>query len=246
LKGLKEKDVPVKAILGGKTSRQAAEALVQSSRLADPVEQRRLAASPGAALKSDDAMIRLALLLEAPARRLRKKREEVIGSLETSAAEKIAQYRYLLFGDAEYPDATSTPRVEFGVVRGYTDRAGIPQPYAATFGGLYYRRNNEGPYQAPQRWLDSKPRLNLITPLDFVSTCDIGGGDHGSPTVNRAGELVGVIFDGNLESLPNTYLYTDEQARAVHVAVEGIAEALEKVYQAKPLLRELGIAGGDL
>jgi len=246
LKGLKEKDVPVKAILGGKTSRQAAEALVQSSRLADPGEQRRLAASPGAALKSDDAMIRLALLLEAPARRLRKKREEVIGSLETSAAEKIAQYRYLLFGDAEYPDATSTPRVEFGVARGYTDRAGIPQPYAATFGGLYYRRNNEGPYQAPQRWLDSKPRLNLITPLDFVSTCDIGGGDHGSPTVNRAGELVGVIFDGNLESLPNTYLYTDEQARAVHVAVEGIAEALEKVYQAKPLLRELGIAGGDL
>jgi hypothetical protein len=246
LKGLKEKEVPIKAILEGKTPQQAAEALVQSSRLQDIGEQRRLVSSPDAVVKSDDAMIRLALLLDAPARRLRKKREEVIGSLETSAAEKIAQYRYLLFGDAEYPDATSSPRVEFGVVKAYTDRAGIPQPYAATFGGLYYRRNNEGPYQVPQRWLDSKPALNLITPLDFVSTCDIGGGEYGSPTVNRAGELVGVIFDGNLESLPNTYLYTDEQARAVHVAVQGIAEALEKVYKAKPLLRELGIAGSGL
>jgi hypothetical protein len=246
LKGLKEKDAPVKAILGGRTPQQAAEALVKASRLRDIGEQRRLASSPDALLKSEDAMIRLALQLDAPARRLRKKREEVVGSLETSAAEKIAQYRYLLFGDAEYPDATSTPRVEFGVVRGYTDRAGIPQPYAATFSGLYYRRNNEGPYQVPQRWLDSKPLLNLVTPLDFVSTCDIGGGDHGGPTVNRAGELVGVVFDGNLESLPNTYLYTDEQARAVHVAVQGIAEALEKVYNAKPLLRELGIATNGL
>ena len=197
-------------------------------------------------MDSGDPMIHLAQSLDGPARRLRKKHEEVIGSLEASAAEKIAQYRYLLFGDAEYPDATSTPRVEFGVVKGYTDRAGVSQPFAATFGGLYYRLNNEGPYQVPQRWVDSKANLNLTTPLDFVSTCDIGGGDHGSATVNRAGELVGVIFDGNLESLPNTYLYTDDAARAVHVAVQGIAEALEKIYKAKPLLQELGISGGSL
>jgi len=246
LKGLKEKEAPLRTILGGKTPQQTAEALVKSSRLRDAREQRRLASSPNAILNSDDTMIRLALLLDEPARRLRKKHEEVIGALETSAAEKIAQYCYLLFRGAEYPDATSTPRVEFGVVKGYTDRAGIPQPFAATFGGLYYRRNNEGPYQVPQRWLKSKPLLNPITPLDFVSTCDIGGGDRGGPTVNRAGELVGVVFDGNLESLPNTYLYTDEQARAVHVAAQGIAEALEKVYKAKPLLQEMGIAGEGL
>ena len=145
-----------------------------------------------------------------------------------------------MFGEADYPDATSTPRVEFGTVKGYTDRAGTPQPYTATLGGLFYRRGNEGPYQAPMRWVESQPMLNLVTPLDFVSTCDIGGGDYGSPTVNRAGELVGVIFDGNLESLPNTYLYVEEQARAVHVAVPGIAEALDKVYHATPLLDELG------
>ena len=234
LKSLKGKEAPVKAILGGRTPEQAAEELVKSTKLKN-----------GAEMSQDDPMIQLARLLDEPGRRLRKKREDLIGSLETSAAEKIAQYRYELFGDAEYPDATSTPRVEFGTVKGYTDRAGTPQPYAATLGGLFYRRSNEGPYQAPARWLESQPTLNLVTPLDFVSTCDIGGGDYGSPTVNRAGELVGVAFDGNLESLPNTYLYVEEQARAVHVAVQGIAEALDKVYHATPLLRELGAELGD-
>jgi hypothetical protein len=166
----------------------------------------------------------------------------VIQSLETTAAEKIAQYRFKLFGAAEYPDATSTPRVEFGTVKGYVDRAGVPAPYAATFSGLYYRVNDAGPYSVPKRWVDGKASLDLVTPLDFVSTCDIGSGDYGSPVVNRAGELVGVTFDGNLESLPDTYLYTSEGARAVHVAAQGIAEALEKIYKAAPLLKELGIA----
>jgi hypothetical protein len=232
LKNLKGRDAPVKAILGGQTPEQAAAELVQSTKL-------KIEAGRGQPANPDDPMIRLARLLDEPGRRLRRKREDLIGSLETSAAEKIAQYRYLLFGDADYPDATSTPRVQFGVVKGYTDRAGTPQPYAATLGGLFYRRTNAGPYQAPPRWVESEPKLNLVTPLDFVSTCDIGGGDYGSPTVDRAGELVGVTFDGNLESLPNTYLYVEEQARAVHVAVQGIIEALDKVYHAAPLLDEL-------
>jgi hypothetical protein len=230
LKNLKAKDVPVKAILSGRTPEQAAGELVQSTKL-----------KSARVMDSADSMIQLARVLEEPAERLGKKREDLIGSLEISAAEKIAQYRYQLFGDADYPDGASTPRMEFGTVKGYTDRAGTPQPYAATLGGLFYRRTNEGPYQAPPRWVESQPTLNLVTPLDFVSTCDIGGGDAGSPTVNRAGELIGVTFDGNLESLPNTYLYVEEQARAVHVAVQGIAEALRKVYHTAPLLQELDV-----
>jgi hypothetical protein len=220
LKQLGKKYAPVKAALGGKSPKQAAEAYVKGGRIAE-----------------------LAKILEEPARKIRKKREDLIGSLETSASEKIAQYRFRLFGAAEYPDATSTPRVEFGVVKGYTDRAGVGMPYAATFGGLYYRKDNQGPYQVPQRWVDAKSSLNLVAPLDFVSMCDIGGGDYGSATVNRAGQLVGVTFDGNLESLPDVYLYSDEQARAVHVAVQGIAEALEKVYKATALLKELQNSG---
>jgi hypothetical protein len=228
LRGLGEKDAPIKTILAGKTPGQAAEAMVQASHLNDPGE----------------GISQLAKLLAPHALRLRKQHEEIIGALEVSAAEKIAQYRFKLFGAADYPDGTSTPRIEYGVVSGYTDRAGVSQPFAATFSGLYYRRNNEGPWQVPRNWIDIRPALNPVTALDFVSTCDTGGGDFGGPVVNRAGELVGVTFDGNLESLPNVWLYTSDQARAVHVDARGIAEALEKVYKATALLKELAIPAG--
>ena len=234
LKNLSGENIPIKAILDGKAPKEAAEAMVKSSKLWD-------AAQGGAsAAASDDPIVRLTRQLDEPARRLRKKRDELIGSLETSAAEKIAQYRFKLFGAADYPDATGSPRVMFGVVKSYVDRAGVAMPASSTFGGLYYRHGNQGPYQVPQRWVDLEPSLNLAKPLDFVSTCDIGGGDPGSPAVNAAGELVGITFDGNLESLPDAYLYSDEQARAVHVSVEGIVEALEKIYKAEALLKELG------
>lgn len=241
-RGQKDKDIHLKEILGGQTPQAAAEAFVHSSHLKNAVYRRRLASTPDALANSEDGIIRLAQLIEPGAQRIRKKHEEAILAVDVSAAAQIAQYRYRLFGDAEYPDATGTPRVEYGVVKGYTDRAGVNEPFAGTFSGFYYRQNNQGPYQAPKRWINAKAALNVVTSLDFVSTCDIGGGDPGAPTVNRAGELVGIVFDGNLESLPNTYLYTDDQARAVHVASEGIAEALEKVYRADALIRELGLA----
>jgi hypothetical protein len=235
------KDVPLKAILSGRTPQAAAEAFVRSTHLNNPGARRRLAMNQDAIANSEDGMIRLVQQLEPAAERIRKKHEEIIGVVEATATAQIAQYRYRLFGDAEYPDATGTPRIEYGVLKSYTDRAGVNEPYAATFSGLYYRRNNQGPYQVPQRWVDSMPLLDVVAPLDFVSTCDLGGGDAGSPTVNRAGELVGILFDGNLESLPNTYLYTDDQARAVHVSAQGIVEALEKVYRANALVKELGL-----
>jgi hypothetical protein len=235
LKALGDKHVPLKALLGGKTPQQAAEAYVSSSKLRDPAERRKTGA------KSEDGMIRLATILEEPSKKLGKKHEDVIGALEASAIDKIAGYRLQLFGAADYPDGTSTPRVSYGVIKGYTDRAGLAAPFADTFSGLFYRRSQEEAYQVPKRWVDARSSLDEVAPLDFVSTCDIGGGEPGSPTVNQAGELVGIIFDGNLESLPSIYLYTDEQARAVHVAAQGIAEALAKVYQANDLLNELGI-----
>jgi hypothetical protein len=216
LQKLGDKDTPMKKILDGKTPQQAAEAFVKTRTVEN-----------------------LAEMLEPAAKKIRKKHDDMIQSLETSALEKIAQYRFRLFGAAEYPDATSTPRAEFGTVKGYVDRAGVAVPYAATFSGLYYRVNDAGPYSVPKRWVDRRAALNLVAPLDFVSTCDIGGGDYGSPVVNRAGELVGVTFDGNLESLPDTYLYTSEGARAVHVAAQGIVEALEKIYKAEELVGEI-------
>lgn len=241
VKDLSEKDAPIKSILRGKDPEQIAANIMKTCKLADPAMRKRYAADHALAARSDDGLLKLALQLEEPAKRLRARRQELIGTLEVSAAERISGYRLKLFGAADYPDGSGTLRASFGVLKPYTDRAGIPAPYAATFSGLFYRRSPDGPHMVPQNWLDARGSLNIVTPLDFVSTCDIGGGNYGAPTVNKAGELVGIIFDGNLESLPATYLYTEDQARAVHVAAQGIVESLDKVYKTPALLQELGV-----
>jgi hypothetical protein len=241
IKALGDKEAPVRTILGGRTPQQAAEEFVCTSKLKDVAERKRLAASADAVAKSDDGMIKLARLLEEPARKLQKKHADMIESLETSSAERIAQYRFKILGDKDYPDATFTPRLAFGVVKAYKDKTEAPVPYATTFGGMYHRAGKDDPYRLPQRWIDGKSQLDLVMPFNFVSTCDITGGNSGSPTVNQKGEIVGIIFDGNIESLPITYLYSEEQARAVHVASQGIVEALKKLYKTTALLHELGM-----
>ena len=123
----------------------------------------------------------------------------------------------------------------FGAVKAYRDKTQAPVPFATTFGGLFHRAGKDEPYVLPERWTAAKSALDLVAPFDFVSTCDLAAG----PTVNQQGELVGMVFDSNIEGLPLTYFYSEEQARAVHVASQGIVEALRKVYKAEPLLREL-------
>jgi hypothetical protein len=239
-----DKDPAVKAALAGHLPDEAAALFVRGSKLKDIEARKQLAADREAVLKSDDPMIKLALALDEPARKIRKKHEEMIEELEVSAAARIAQYRYKMFGASESPDATFTPRVSYGLVKGYKDRAEIVMPWATTFGGMYHRASNLEPYILPQRWAEAKKTLNLVNQFNFVSTVDITGGNSGSPTVNRQGELVGIVFDSNLEGLPNVYLYSDEQARAVHVASQGIVEALRKLYKATALLQELGFTAG--
>ena len=241
LKALGDKDTPLRAILGSKTPQQMAEEYVHTSKLADVGERQRLAQSHAAVQASDDGMIRLVRLLDEPARKLLKKHQDTIESLAANAAERIAQYRFRLFGAADYPDATSTPRVSYGAVKAYRDRTESPVLSATTFGGLFHLANDRAPNKLPQRWVTAKSDLDLVAPFDFVSTCDTSSGSSGSPTVNRKGELVGMVFDANLEALPSTYMYTDEVARAVHVSTQGIVEALRKVYKTPALLRELGV-----
>jgi hypothetical protein len=243
LKVLGEKEAPIKAILGSQTTAAAAEAIVKGSRLKDIAERRRLAESKEALSKANDPMIRLVQALDPAARRIRKKYEESVEALEASAVDRIAAYRFKVLGPDQYPDATFTPRVTFGAVKGYRDKTEAPLPFATTFGGMYHRAGKEEPYILPERWANAKTSLDLVMPFDFVSTCDVTGGNSGSPTVNQKGELVGILFDGNIESLPLTYVYSEEQARAVHVASQGVVEALRKIYKTPELLHELGMDG---
>ncbi|MGA3239989.1 MAG: S46 family peptidase [Bryobacteraceae bacterium] len=219
LKQVGEKELPLKSIVNGKTSAQAAADMVHA----------------GAA-----GVVPLAKAVDEAGKKVAKRRAETIDALEVSAAERIAQFRFRLFGAADYPDATATPRLTFGAVNGYRDRTEAPVPFATTFGGLFHFTATQAPFLLPPRWTDARASFGLVTPMDFVSTCDITSGPSGAPVVNRDGEIVGVTFDGNIESIAITYLYEDEKARAVHVASQGIVEALQKVYKAPALLKELG------
>ena len=240
LKALGDKEVPLKAILGGKNPQQAAEEWVRATKIKDPAERRRLAGDRNAVEKSDDPLIRLARQLEEPARKLQKKHADTIEALDASATERIAHYRYQLFGASDYPDATGTLRVAYGVVKPYRDRTEAPAPYATTFSGLYYLAASQyDNYRLPQRWVAGRPQLDPLTAMDFVSTCDITASAAGSPVVDQNGKLVGITFEGNLESIANTFLYLDDRARALHASTQAAAEALEKLYQAKALLAEL-------
>jgi hypothetical protein len=234
-------DPTVKAVLNGLSPREAARRFVATSKLADVAERKRLASSVEAVKSSQDGMVRLAMLLDARARELRKLYEDTVESVVTSEGGKIAQARFAVLGASAYPDATFTLRLSYGQVKGYRNEAGAEIPYATTFEGLYRRAAGKDPFRLPSRWVKAKSKLNLAAPFNFVSTADTHGGNSGSPTVNTRGEIVGILFDGNLESLPDRFLYTEERARSVHVAVQGMIEALRNVYAAGRLIDELGL-----
>jgi len=154
---------------------------------------------------------------------------------------RIAKVRFAQSGFTQPPDATFTLRLSYGAVKGYEEN-GKAIPFATNIGGAYEHaaeHENQPPYNLPESWMKSKAKLDLKTPLNFVSTADIIGGNYGSPTVNKKGEVVGIIFDGNIQSLPWNFAYSDVQGRAVSVDSRGIQQALRKIYGATALADEL-------
>jgi len=187
-----------------------------------------------------DPMLDLARLIEAPARDLRKARDAQ-EEIKQQAYGEIAKARFAIESVSNYPDASFTLRLSYGRVRGY-EQDGKQIPAFTDFAGLYQRsaeHDNKPPFDLPQRWINKKADLNLATHLNFVSDADIIGGNSGSPVVNKSNEFVGIIFDGNMQSLVLDCIYTDTQARAVSVDSAAIIEALRKIYDAQPLVDEL-------
>jgi len=167
--------------------------------------------------------------------------EDNVQSVEMKAGEKIGQARFAAYGKSLYPDATFTLRLAFGAVKGYPMNGTIA-PVRTTFYGLYdraYGFDLKPPFDLPRRFLDRRSSLDLSTPVDFISACDIIGGNSGSPVVNKQGELVGLIFDGNIEGLVGDYVYNEENNRAVAVHSAAMIEVLRKVYDAGALADEL-------
>ena len=234
-------DSLVKQVLAGKSPVDRATELVTGTKLKDVAFRKQLYNGGASAVSAaKDPMIELARMIDGPARDARKV-YEAQDEIKQQAYAEIAKARFAAQGTNTYPDATFTLRLSYGPVRGYEEH-GKQIPALTNIAGLYQRgaeHKNQPPFDIPKRWLDRKSKLNPNTPFNFVSDADIIGGNSGSPVVNENNEFVGIIFDGNIQSLVLDCIYTDKQARAVSVDSAAITEALRNVYDAQPLLDEL-------
>ncbi len=237
-------DPTVETVLHGRAPEDVAQELVDGSKLADVAVRKQLAEGGAEAIAaSDDPMIKLALAVDADARALRKTREDKVEGVEEPAYAQIARAQFEEKGDSVYPDATFTLRLAYGTVKGY-DIDGRTYPPFTRYAGAFEHEAEHGaqdPFKLPASWHEAKKagRLNIETPLNFVSTADIIGGNSGSPVVDRENRVVGLIFDGNIQSLVLDFGYDDKVARAISVDSRGIAEALRSIYGADSLVREL-------
>ena len=230
------------AVLGDDDPATVAARVMEGTRLADVDFRRSLLDGGQSAVEAtDDPLIALTRTLDAQRRQDQQWFRDEVESVLTDAGEILASARFDLYGRTTYPDATGTLRVSFGTVAGYAMN-GTQAPHETTLYGLFDRAlsfGNSGEFELPQRYWDRRQQLDLSTPANFVTTADIIGGNSGSPVVNREGELVGLIFDGNIESLVGRYAYEAERARSLAVHPAYILEALGTLYDADPLVNEL-------
>jgi len=232
----------VKRILGDKTPEARANELIDGTRITD-AEIRNLLQAGGRATidASTDPMIILARSLEADAQAVTKKMDEEVVTVQGAAYPKIGQAVFAVDGPKAYPDATSSLRLSYGAVKSYMEDGKKIPPYTY-FAGIYERsaqHNGQSPFDLTPSWAASKATQDMKTPFNFVSTNDIVGGNSGSAVVNKKGELVGLIFDGNIQSLPGYFIYQEPINRAVSVDSRAIIEALKKVYKADALVTEI-------
>ena len=185
-------------------------------------------------------MVVLARKIDTDARQIRTRYEDSIESVIKKNNELIARAQFAVYGASIYPDATFTLRLTYGQVKGYKDaRSGKEIQPLTRIAGAFERNTGRDPFALPASWIKAKDRLDLNTPMNFCTTNDIIGGNSGSPVINRNAEIVGLVFDGNIESLGGEYGFDPAVNRAVAVHGSAIEEALRKIYHAERLVTEL-------
>jgi len=239
----------VARVLNGGTPEEAAKYLIDNTRLDDVAVRKQLYAGGQAAiLASTDPLIVLMRDVDPEARAVRKRFDDEVDSVVRRDGAAVAQIRFAADGATAYPDATFTLRLSYGAVRGYTENGqgtvpkGTKLLYFTTIGEAYEhaaQHGNKDPYELPASWVQAKSKVRLTTPLNVVETADIIGGNSGSPVVNTSGDVVGIIFDGDIQSLPWNFAYDDAVGRSIQVDTRGILEALRNIYGATALADEL-------
>jgi hypothetical protein len=242
LENLGPNDPFVKAFLEGRSPEDLAKELISGTKLAD-IEVRKALLEGGekAIAESKDPLILAAIKLDPMTREMGKKMEAEVTNIESVSGEKIGRARFDAYGTSLSPDANFTLRVTYGTVTGYPMNGTIAPPMTTFYGmyDRYYSFKGNPNFELPPRYVEGKAKIDLSTPLNFVSTLDVVGGSSGSPVVNKAGELVGLVFDGNIESLVGTYVYDVAENRTVAVDTRAMMEALRKLYDAGALADEL-------
>jgi len=238
-------DPLVKAFLGTESPDQLAHRLVAGTKLGDPAARKALYDGGADAIAaSTDPMIVFARAIDPQLRALQKDAEDRIAAPSRAAAERIAHARFAVYGTSIDPDATFTLRLSYGTVKGFANQSDAQVPPYTTIGGLFERATGAAPYVLPKSWLDAKPALDLTVPMNLSTTNDIIGGNSGSPLVNARGEIIGLIFDGNIFSLGGDYGYDPVRNRAIAVDSRALLEAFSKVYHADALVAEIRAARG--
>ncbi len=231
-------DAFVKQLLGKESPAALAEKWVDGTKLGDPAVRKALWNDKDAVAKSDDPFIVLARSIDPQARAIRKRMENEVESVVDHNSELIAAARFEKYGTSVYPDATFTERFSFGEVKGWDEKGASIKPFT-DIAGAFVRATGFEPFALPQTWIEAKNALNMNQRFNFVTTNDIIGGNSGSPMINRNGEVVGLVFDGNIESLGGEYWFDESLNRTVAVHSGAIVEALHKVYKADRLVNEI-------
>jgi len=228
-------------VLGQKSPAELAAELVNGCRLGDVAVRKALwEGGPKAveAAAATDAMIAFALRVDEDGRAVRKIQDETVQPVLTKNQELLARAHFAVEGTSTYPDATFTLRLSYGAVKGYEENGKQVHPIT-TFAGAFERHTGREPFALPERWLEARPKLDMATPFNFASTNDIIGGNSGSPVINKDLQVVGLVFDGNIQSLGGDYGFDASVNRTVSVHSSALLEALSKIYGADRLVQEL-------